>query len=69
MKASEAAKEILEELLGLPYLECSQNGRFNWKDCLKEEVDYKALSLRLCERVREKGMRIVWDPEMIERID
>lgn len=69
MKASEEAKGIMEELLGLPYLECTQSGRFNWSDCLKEEVDYKALSLRLCEKVREKGLRIIWDPEMTEKID
>lgn len=68
MKASPEAEEILEELLGLPYLKHPQNGRFNWQDSLKKEADYLEISKKLCQKVREKGMRIVWDPEMSEKI-
>ncbi len=69
MKVSAKAGEIMEELLGLPYLENPRDGRFNWQDCLKKDVDYKELSLRFCAKVREKGMRIIWDPAMIEKIE
>lgn len=68
MKASAEAEEILEEILGLPYLKDSRTGKFNWRDCLKREVDYKEISKKLCAKVREKGMRIVWDPNMTEKI-
>lgn len=68
MKASKEAEEILEEIMGLPYLKNPKNNRFDWKDCLRDDVDYKEISRKLCERVRAVGMRIVWDPDMSERI-
>lgn len=69
MTASREAEEILEEMTGLPYLKNPKNGRFNWKDSLKADVDYVEISRRLCERVRKLGMRIVWDPALTEKID
>lgn len=69
MLASEEAEEILEEMTGLPYLRNPKNGRFNWRDSLKADVDYVEISRKLCERVRKLGMRIVWDPALTERID
>lgn len=69
MLASREAEEILEEMTGLPYLRNPQNGRFNWRDSLKEDVDYVEISRKLCERVRKLGMRIVWDPALTERIN
>lgn len=68
MKASLEAEAVLEELLGLPYLKNPKNGRFDWQDCLKEEADYLKISKILCERIRKKGMRIVWEPAMTEKI-
>lgn len=68
MIASREAEKILEEMTGLPYLKNPANGRFNWRDSLREEADYAAFSRRLCERARELGMRIVWDPSMTEKI-
>lgn len=68
MKASPEAEAVLEELLGLPYLKNPKNGRFDWQDCLREEADYLKISKKLCDRVRELGMRIVWDPAMTEKI-
>ncbi len=68
MKASKEAEAILEEILGLPYLKHPQTGRFHWRDCLKEDADYLGISKKLCEKVREKKMRIVWDPEMSEKL-
>lgn len=64
MKVSLAAEEILEEIIGLPYLKHPQTGYFDWKDCLKADADYKELSRRFCEKVHQKGYRIVWDPKM-----
>lgn len=67
MKVSPQAQAILEEMLGLGYLQNPKNGRFDWKNCLNDQVDYKELSLRFCEKVRQKGWRIVWDPDMVEK--
>lgn len=69
MKASREAEKILEEMTGLPYLKNMENGRFNWRDSLKDDADYASISQRLCERVRKLGMRIVWDPSMTEKIE
>lgn len=68
MKASSAAQEILEEMLGLPYMESSVTGRFDWRECLKDNVDYLEISKKFCEKIREKKLRIVWDPAMSEKI-
>ena len=68
MKASQEAEEIMEQLLGLPYLKNPLNGNFNWRDGLKKEADYQEISKKLCEEIRKRGMRIVWDPSMIEKI-
>ncbi|MDO4302676.1 MAG: glycosyltransferase [Bacillota bacterium] len=69
MKVSPAAEKILEEMLGLPYLRDPRTGRFDWRDCLNNHVDYLQLSLRFCEKIRQKGWRIVWDPEMTEKLE
>lgn len=69
MKASPRAEEVLGEMLGLGYMRNPGNGRFDWKNCLNDQVDYKELSLRFCEKIRNKGWRIVWDPDMIEKIN
>ena len=44
------------------------NKRFDWKGSLKEDVDYLELSRKLCSQIRQKGMRIVYDPAMTEKI-
>lgn len=72
MKASRQAETILEELIGHPYLRHPETGRFDWRDCLKEqghltEQDYVELSCKFCEQVRKAGFRIVWDPAMTEK--
>lgn len=69
MKVSPRAQEILGEMLGLGYMRNPRNGRFDWENCLNDQVDYKELSLRFCEKIRKKGWRIVWDPDMIEKIN
>lgn len=68
MKVSRPAEAVLEELIGLPYLQHPGTGRFDWRDCLNDDVDYLDLSKRFCERIRALGYRIVWDPDMIEKI-
>jgi len=68
MKVSLEAEQILEELIGLPYLKNPKNGRFDFRDCLKEDVDYVDLSRRFCQKIKENGYRIVWDPEMHEKL-
>lgn len=69
MKASKEAEKIMEEILGLPYLKNTKNGRFDWENCLKEGTDYIEISRRLCNKVRTMGMRIVWDPSMTEKTE
>ncbi len=69
MKVSPHAEEVLGEMLGLGYMRNPGNGRFDWKNCLNDQVDYKELSLRFCEKIRKKGWRIVWDPDMVEKIN
>lgn len=67
MKVAPQAQAVLEEMLGLGYLQNPKNGRFDWKNCLNDNVDYKELSLRFCEKIRQRGWRIVWDPDMVEK--
>lgn len=68
MQVSPAAEEYLEKVIGLPYLKNQKTGRFDWKGGLKEEADYKKISLQFCKAVREAGFVIVWDPHMTERL-
>ncbi|MGN0376593.1 MAG: glycosyltransferase [Suilimivivens sp.] len=68
MIASKEAEKLLEEMTGLPYLKNRENGRFNWQGTFKEDADYAQISKELCERVRQKHMRIVWDPKLTEKI-
>lgn len=69
MKVSESAENVLEEMIGLPYLRHPGTGRFDWRDCLNDDVNYLELSRRFCEKIRALGYRIVWDPNMIEKVD
>ncbi len=69
MKASPEGERLLEELLGLPYLKDAATGRFDYRNALKKEADYMEIGKKLCKLVREKGLRIVWDPSMTEKVD
>ena len=68
MKVSPLAAEIFEDITGLPYLVNPRNGRFDWRGGLKEEADFKKISLAFCQKVTDAGFTIVWDPRMIERL-
>ena len=69
MKASPEAEAVMEEILGLPYLKDAVTGRFDWQNGLKTGADYVEISRKLCDRLREKNMRIVWDPAMTQKLD
>lgn len=69
MKVAPQLEELLEEVIGLPYLKNPRNGRFYWKECLKKEADFKRISRQLCQKVKAAGYLIVWDPEMSEKIN
>lgn len=74
MKASRKGELVLEELLGQPYHPHPETGRFDWKECLQKnsimgEEEIMDLSRRFCEKIRQKGYRIVWDPMMLEKLD
>ncbi len=68
MKCAPQAVEILEEMLGLPYLTHPKTGNFDWRDSLNREVDYKELSRKFCLKVKEKGYHILWDPCMTDKV-
>lgn len=68
MQVSSEVERYLEEVIGLPYLKNPKTGRFDWKGGLKEEADYKKISLQFCKKVRDAGFVIVWDPYMTERL-
>lgn len=68
MKASPEAKVIWEKLMGVSYLENPVTGRLDYRKCLKEGADYLEISRKFCERIREKDLKIVWDPSMTEKI-
>ena len=69
MVCSEEAQKVLTELTGLPYVRHPHTGYFLYQDLLKTDADYRELSLRFCEELRRRGKRIVWDPEMVQRIE
>lgn len=69
MLASPEAEKILEKMTGLPYLKNPQTGRFDWRGSLKDDADYVEISRKLCEKVRELSMRIVWDPALTEKLN
>lgn len=69
MKCSKEAEEVLAQMIGLPYLKHPSTGRFFYQDCLKNDVDYVELSLKFCEKLRAMNKRIVWDPEMIQKVE
>lgn len=68
MRLSGEAERILEEMTGLPCLKDSQTGNFNWRGSFQEDADFVEISRKLCDRVRALSMRIVWDPDMTEKI-
>ena len=69
MVCSEEAQKVLTELTGLPYVRHAHTGYFFYQDVLKKDTDYEELSLKFCEELRRRGKRIVWDPEMVQRVD
>lgn len=74
MQVRPALREIYEEITGLPYQERELKIRENGKSCVTaiadvralscDEAGYRKLSRELCRAVREKGYRIVWNPEI-----
>lgn len=69
MVCSAEAEKVMEEILGQPYRKDPSTGRFDYRDCLAQDTDYREFSIRFCEELRRREKRIVWDPEMIERIE
>jgi len=68
MKISEQVKDIFEEVVGQPYLENKNNGRYDWRNGFKNEVDFKKISIQFCEKIRTAGYTIVWNPQLIEKL-
>ena len=73
MKVSREAELVLEEMTGMPYHPHPGTGRFDWKKCFEKdrglsEEEILDLSRRFCERIRQMGYRIVWEPVMVEKL-
>lgn len=62
-----ACYELFEKTLGIPYetLEMGRKGQLDWEKIPKE--DRKECSLKLSRALREKGYRLIWDPEWVWR--
>lgn len=74
MKVSREAELVLEEMTGTPYQPNPGTGRFDWRKCFQgdgcpAEEEILDLSRRFCQRIRQMGYRIVWEPAMIEKLD
>ena len=50
---------LFREITGVSYQSRPGESRFN-ADVLPEDTDYKALSLKLCKAIREKGYRVLY---------
>ncbi|MBO4515695.1 MAG: glycosyltransferase [Lachnospiraceae bacterium] len=60
---------LFEEVVGVPYRTRDDMDRAYFDArTLPEGADVKALSIAFCKALREKGKRILWDPEMVCRI-
>lgn len=68
MVCSAEAQRVLERMIGVPYQSHPSTGRFFYEQCLDEGTDPEVLSLQFCEELRNMGKRIVWDPQMVQRI-
>lgn len=74
MKVSREAELVLEEMTGTPYQPNPGTGRFDWRKYFQgdkgpAEEEILDLSCRFCQRIRQMGYRIVWEPAMIEKLD
>ena len=55
--------KLFEEVVGVPYVENSHG----WFDTtLPAEINDKTISIKLCKALREKGYKLLWDPEIIK---
>ncbi|MCL2718008.1 MAG: glycosyltransferase [Lachnospiraceae bacterium] len=68
MKISPLAVAIFETAAGFPYIENLDTGRFDWRNGVTEDADFKEISLAFCKKVKKAGFTIVWDPQMIEEV-
>lgn len=67
IRIPESCYGLFEEILGIPYKAEVYSGCFDIST-LPKDADIKEWSLKLCKGLREKGYRILWDPEWITEI-
>ena len=63
MLLSKECEELFFQVTGVAYRVDETTGVADIK-ALPEDTDFKELSLKLCEAVRDKGYMIMWDPEI-----
>lgn len=63
IQVREECRAIFFEMTGVMYVENPETGCFD-AHILPGETDYIDLSLRLCKAIREKGYRILYQPDM-----
>lgn len=63
---------LWEEVTGMPLILNEKTKRIDWKALQKinsdKQINWIELSCHLCEKVRKAGYRVVWNPEMTEKI-
>lgn len=63
MLLSKDCEELFLQVTGVAYRVDDSTGVADIK-AFPEDTDFKGLSLKLCEAVRDKGYMIMWDPEI-----
>lgn len=65
MRVREELKELFEEITGVAYEENPQTCMFD-SSFLGSDTDWKELSIKFCNAVKERDYKIYWDPEMVK---
>lgn len=67
MQINPCCYDLFQQVTGASY-KVGADGISFAADTLPEDTDYKALSLKLCQALRETGYHIVWEPSWSRRI-
>ena len=65
MRVREELKELFEEITGVTYEESPQTCMFD-SSLFGSDTDWKELSIKFCNAVKERNYKLYWDPEMVK---
>ncbi len=66
MKVRKELRELFREVTGVTYRESPKTGMFD-SGLLAGDIDWKMLSIKFCNAVKERNYKIYWDPEMVKK--